>query len=70
MIPNKLKAGDEVRVIAPSRSMQLLSDESIDIATKRLEKMGFKVTFGKNVMNQENDVFNRQLFRGGVLCLA
>lgn len=57
IIPEKLKKGDEIRVIAPSRSMQLLSDESIDIATKRLEKMGFKVTFGKNVMNQENDVF-------------
>ena len=49
IIPDKLKKGDEIRVIAPSRSMSLLNDETINIATKRLEDLGFKVTFGKNV---------------------
>ena len=55
IIPDKLKKGDEIRVIAPSRSMSLLNDETINIATKRLEDLGFKVTFGKNVYKQIDD---------------
>lgn len=54
IIPEKLKKGDEVRIIAPSRSMNILSEETINIATKRLEDLGLKVTFGKNV----NKVFD------------
>lgn len=57
IIPNKLSIGDEIRVIAPSRSMKILSEEVIEIAKKRLEQLGFKVTFGKNVMNSINDDF-------------
>lgn len=49
IIPDKLKRGDEIRIIAPSRSISLLSQDTIDTATKRLEDLGFKVTFGKNV---------------------
>lgn len=57
IIPEKLKKGDEIRVIAPSRNMAILSEETISIAKERFEKLGFKLTFGKNVMKQENDVF-------------
>ena len=53
----KLKIGDEIRVIAPSRNMKILSDETINTAIKRLEELGFKVTFGKNVYNSINDVY-------------
>ena len=52
IIPEKLKVGDEIRVIAPSRSMNILSEETISIATKRLEKLGFKVSFGKNIYSE------------------
>ena len=34
IIPNKLKKGDEIRVIAPSRSMSLLNDKTINIEYK------------------------------------
>ena len=54
MIPEKLKAGDEVRVIAPSRSMTILKDDCKKIATERLENLGLKVTFGKNVMEADD----------------
>lgn len=57
IFPEKLKRGDEIRVVAPSRSMCLLNEENISIATSRLTEMGFKVTFGKNVNNTINDVF-------------
>lgn len=49
MVPEKLKAGDEVRVIAPSRSMAILKEDCINLATERLEALGLKVTFGKYV---------------------
>lgn len=57
IIPAKLNIGDEIRVIAPSRSMQILSESVIKIATERLKKMGFKVTFAKNVNNSINNDF-------------
>lgn len=55
IIPDKLKPGDEIRVIAPSRSMCILNEEIIKSATTRLEKMGFKITFGKNVSKSIDD---------------
>ena len=38
LIPNKLKKGDEIRIIAPARSLSLLSEENILLAKKRLEE--------------------------------
>ena len=55
MIAEKLKPGDEVRVIAPSRSMTMLRDDCKEIATKRLEELGLKVTFGKHVLESDPD---------------
>ncbi|USG67258.1 LD-carboxypeptidase [Brevibacillus ruminantium] len=55
MRPQKLQPGDEVRIIAPSKSMALLSEEVRERAQKRLESMGLKVTFGKHV--EECDAF-------------
>lgn len=55
MIPEKLKAGDEVRVIAPSRSMVILGEDCKKIATQKLEALGLKVTFGKYVMEADSD---------------
>lgn len=48
-IPKKLKKGDHIRIIAPSRSMGLLSEDVKNDAVKRLESYGFKLSFGKNV---------------------
>jgi muramoyltetrapeptide carboxypeptidase len=53
--PTKLVAGDEVRIIAPSRSMAIISQESREIANKRFEELGLKLTFGKHV--EEKDDF-------------
>lgn len=45
----KLAPGDEIRVIAPSRSLSIVSQEGIEQAKNRLIDLGFRVTFGKNV---------------------
>lgn len=46
--PSKLKSGDEVRVIAPSKSLKLISPQNQRLATQALTELGLNVTFGKN----------------------
>ena len=53
--PEKLKAGDEVRVVAPSRSMSIISKETRGIANKRFAEMGLELSFGKHI--EESDEF-------------
>lgn len=54
--PNKLNNGDEVRIISPSSSLRIVSDENIRYAIKALTTLGLKVSFGKNV--NKIDIFN------------
>lgn len=54
--PQKLKTGDEVRIIAPSRSIKILSEETKNIANNRFSNLGLKLTFGKHI--EESDEFN------------
>ena len=49
IFPQKLKIGAEVRIIAPAFSYQIIGHDVREIATKRLEQMGLKVSFGKNL---------------------
>ena len=50
---NILKPGDEVRIIAPSFSGKMIPDEVWDLAIKRLEDIGLKVSFGKYVKEKD-----------------
>lgn len=56
IFPEKLKSGDEIRVIAPSRSIGIISQETKDIAGQRFADLGLKLSFGKHVY--ESDKFN------------
>ncbi|MGM0899797.1 MAG: S66 peptidase family protein [Bacillota bacterium] len=53
MIPQRLKPGDEIRIIAPSTSMALVKGKQIDIAMNRLSDLGFKITFGRHCENHD-----------------
>lgn len=55
IIPSKLKIGDEVRVVAPSKSMAIISKEARDIANQRFLDLGLKLSFGKHI--EEKDDF-------------
>ncbi len=55
VFPQKLKKGDEVRVIVSSRSFSLLSEETKNIASQRFSELGLKVSFGKHI--SETDEF-------------
>ncbi len=48
IIPTKLKPGDEIRVIAPSRSMAIISEETRHIAQARFKALGLKLSFGNH----------------------
>lgn len=54
--PKKIIKGSHIRVIAPVRSLKLLSDDIKNEAIGRIEKFGFKLSFGKN--SSEIDEFN------------
>jgi muramoyltetrapeptide carboxypeptidase len=56
IFPRKLKQGDSVRVIAPSRSLAIIDDECRKNATRCLEAMGLKVSFSKH--SSERDIFD------------
>lgn len=55
IIPKKLQQGDEIRIIAPARSLSLLSEENTHLAQKHLEEQGFKISFSKHC--KEEDMF-------------
>lgn len=48
LIAQKLKSGSHIRVIAPSRSFKLISEECRSIAKARFEEMGISVSYAKN----------------------
>jgi muramoyltetrapeptide carboxypeptidase LdcA involved in peptidoglycan recycling len=46
VIPNKLKPGDEVRVVSPSSGLGFIPEESRGVAAGRLEGLGLRVSYG------------------------
>ena len=57
IIPDALKAGDEVRIIAPARGLRLIGADSREQAQKRFSEMGLHLTFGKNTTDENWDMF-------------
>jgi muramoyltetrapeptide carboxypeptidase LdcA involved in peptidoglycan recycling len=64
MIPQKIKPGDEIRVVALSNSLSIITKKNRKLALNRLSDLGFKVTFSKNV--EEIDEFNSSSIRSRV----
>lgn len=48
IIPEKLKKGDEIRVIAPARSLSMIDEETRSVANKHFEEMGLRISFSQN----------------------
>lgn len=55
LIPPRLRRGDEVRVIAPSRSLSAIGRDGVAIAESRFAEMGLRVSYGAHV--EEMDAF-------------
>jgi len=50
IIPKALQKGDEIRVIAPSRSLRIISEENRKLAEEKLSELGLTLSFGKHVL--------------------
>ena len=57
LLPDLLKNGDEVRVVAPSTGIKIIGADCRAIAKERFEALGLKVTFGKNTTDENFDEF-------------
>lgn len=44
IVPAKLAAGDEIRVVAPARGIRIIGQESREIAVQRFAALGLKVS--------------------------
>lgn len=53
MIANKLKRGDEIRVISPSRSLSIVDAAQRELATELLVSLGFKVSFSEHACEMD-----------------
>ena len=62
--PKKLEKGDEIRIVAPSCSMGIISEPNREIANNRFKELGLKVTYSKNV--EEIDAFNSSSIKSRV----
>ncbi len=62
--PKRIKKGDHIRVVATAKSLKFISDQTKKEAIERLEKFGFKLSFGKHV--DEIDEFNSSSIRSRV----
>ncbi|MGE7616148.1 S66 family peptidase [Paenibacillus sp. NPDC101420] len=56
MKPNKLKPGDELRIISPARSLSLIAAEQRKIAKEQLQKLGFRISFSVNSFEKDEFV--------------
>ena len=56
IIPERLRVGDEIRVIAPSRGLKLIGQDTRQIAKQRFEAMGLKINFATNTTDDNWDL--------------
>lgn len=56
IFPKHLNIGDEIRVIAPSSSLGIISEDTKKIANERFKSLGLRLSFGDHV--EELDEFN------------
>ena len=57
IVPQRLKKGDEIRIVAPSLSLKIIRQDCREIAKERFEAMGLKVSFGKNTAKEDMNIF-------------
>ena len=55
-MPEKLKKGDEIRIIAPSTGIKIIGADCRQIAKERFEALGLKVSFGHNTVDENFDM--------------
>lgn len=67
IIPEKLRIGDMIGVVAPSNPIINENIEEIERAKEIIEKLGFKVKFSKNLFSNKMDIVHQQKKRLKIL---
>jgi muramoyltetrapeptide carboxypeptidase len=52
-VPEKLKSGDTVRIIAPSRSLSIIGERVRQTAEQRFAELGLRLSYGEHVAERE-----------------
>ena len=55
LVPPRLQKGDNIRIIAPARSLSMIGEQQMHYSTKKLEEIGLNVSFSEHVY--ESDQF-------------
>ena len=55
LIPQLLRPGDEIRITAPASGVKIISPACRELARQRFEKMGLKVSYGANAVDENWD---------------
>ena len=55
IIPQKLKKGDKVMIVAPARGIKIIGQDARKIATERLNSLGLEVVFAPNTTDENWD---------------
>jgi len=55
IIPERLKNGDKIMVIAPARGIKIIGQDCREIAKQRLESLGLEVVFAPNTIDENWD---------------
>ena len=55
IIPQKLKKGDKVMIVAPARGLKIIGQDARKIATERLNSLGLEVVFAPNTTDENWD---------------
>ncbi|MCX6741112.1 MAG: LD-carboxypeptidase, partial [Candidatus Parcubacteria bacterium] len=58
--PKKLKAGDLIRVVAPSQSLAIISEDTRNIARQRFQELNLRVSFGRNI-EEKDEAFSSSI---------
>lgn len=59
MYPHKLKSGQKIRIIAPSKSMSLVKEEHLALAKERFKAFGITVDYSEYTFECD-EFFRRQ----------
>ena len=55
IVPERLKKGDKVMVVAPARGIKIIGQDCREIARQRLESLGLEVAFAPNTTDENWD---------------
>ena len=69
IIPKKLKKGDHVRIIAPSRGAKIIGHDVRKIAEERFKKLGLSVSYGRYTTDDNWELLSWGLISVLSVCL-